>query len=105
MSIANFWVIIIGRIIVGFGVGISYTVMPIYVKEFTPKSLRATTSILNPILKPVSVIAGILVKSPFYIEALNFNIPSYWRYVVLFPILVLLLRLAALIFILPETPY
>lgn len=70
----NLPILIIGRIIVGIGIGIASFISPMYISEVAPKSIRGTLVFLNQLALTVGILLAYLVD---YLFA---NVPGGWRW-------------------------
>lgn len=75
MSIApSLWVLILGRLIIGFGAGLGLCVTPVYLNELSPPKIRGRVGVLNQL----AVVLGILLTQGV---GLLLAASGLWRYV------------------------
>jgi len=102
MAGAPSWqVLLLGRIITGLGVGVSFTVCPVYVSEIAPAELRGRLTTLFDISINVGILVGYVVG--YVCEEAISNSEAKWRTMLglgLVPPLMVCLCLA----LLPESP-
>ncbi len=92
----SFWVLIVGRAIVGLAIGIASMTVPLYVSELAPPHLRGMLVSVNQLLITIGIVIA-------YIVDLSFAPSGGWRWMLglsIIPAAVLFLAM----FFLPETP-
>jgi MFS family permease len=72
----NFDLLLLGRIVTGLGVGISFVVVPVYIAEITPSSARGMLTTCFDISINVGIVLGYVVG--YYVET-NFDYLSHGR--------------------------
>ncbi|MBE9143440.1 sugar porter family MFS transporter [Planktothrix mougeotii] len=93
----NLTILVIGRIIVGVGIGIASFISPMYISEVAPKSIRGTLVFLNQL----ALTLGILLS--YWVDYLFTNMPGGWRLMLglaIVPALALALGMAKM----PDSP-
>lgn len=70
----NLPILIIGRVIVGVGIGIASFISPMYISEVAPKSIRGTLVFLNQLALTIGILLAYLVDYLFT------NTPDGWRW-------------------------
>lgn len=88
---------IIGRLIMGFGIGIGSLAAPLYISELSPGKFRGRLVTMNCL----AITGGQLIA--YSIGAIMSNWYNGWRYIVLISLIPCLIQLW-LIFLLPDTP-
>lgn len=82
-----------GRFIQGLAIGMNSTIIPTYIREYSPESLRGKTGVLQSLLKNVGLLTafifGLMFMSPQ---------PQLLKYPILLPILPMFIRSMLLIF-------
>jgi len=112
-AIANLPILIIGRFLCGFAVGLNSSLVPLYINEVSPIQLNGITGSMNQILICLGLLTSYLLG--YGIPYTNKDDPSvtantqyselFWRLFMVLPGLVSLMRTLLLIFVLPyETP-
>ncbi|BGP00427.1 Myo-inositol transporter 2 [Rhodotorula toruloides] len=92
-----YWIMAVGRLIIGFGVGLASLVVPLYIGELSPTSLRGRLVTLNV----VAITGGQVIA---YCLNLAFqNVTHGWRFMVGLGAIPPALQLLMLIY-LPESP-
>jgi len=91
---------IVGRVFVGLGIGILSTVIPMYVSEMSPKSIRGSLGVLFQLAITIGLLVAFLVDLAF--EKASFQ-KNDWRYA-LGTQAGLSIALFLLMLILPESP-
>ena len=71
----NFWMLLIGRFIIGLGCGCSTVIVPLYLGEIAPASLRGSLGTMNQF----SIVIGILVANVLG-KPLGIGDDERWRY-------------------------
>lgn len=82
----NYWMLFIGRILVGAGVGVACVVVPMYLTELSPLELRGIVGLFHQ----VALVLGIVL-----VEALGLLLgveEGKWRFIVLFNVLLLIIQ-------------
>lgn len=64
---------IIGRVLAGFGIGISSAIVPLYISEISPTEIRGTLGSVNQLFICIGILAALVAGLPL---AGN---PSWWR--------------------------
>ncbi|WP_254172813.1 sugar porter family MFS transporter [Planktothrix pseudagardhii] len=93
----NLTILVIGRIIVGVGIGIASFISPMYISEVAPKSIRGTLVFLNQL----ALTLGILLS--YWVDYLFTNVSEGWRLMLglaIVPALALALGMAKM----PDSP-
>ncbi|RCH81887.1 myo-inositol transporter [Rhizopus azygosporus] len=70
----SFPVLLIGRIVVGLGVGIASMIVPVYVSELSPKSIRGRLNTLNTLVVTFGQVIAYVMNIAFS------RVPDGWRY-------------------------
>lgn len=101
MALAPQWeFIILGRFLVGFGSGGSFTVLTMYVSEVSPKSLRGGLGTINQLL----ITIGIVVSQAIFTEKFGMLAGAdLWQYSLVLPVLCNTVLVIALP-LCPDTP-
>ncbi|KAI8447580.1 hypothetical protein BY996DRAFT_4592938, partial [Phakopsora pachyrhizi] len=77
MAISNsFLIILIGRTIIGLGCGLNTVLVPLYLSEIAPVSIRGSVGVLNQL----AIVTGIFTSQAF---SLPFSKPFLWRWIFL----------------------
>ncbi|GAA5856387.1 hypothetical protein JCM3766R1_005906, partial [Sporobolomyces carnicolor] len=92
-----YWIMAVGRLIIGFGVGFASLVVPLYIGELAPTSLRGRLVTLNVVAITFGQVVAYCLNLAFQ------NVPHGWRYMVGLGAVPPLLQLALLSY-LPESP-
>ena len=71
-ALAGFWLLILGRLITGLGVGVGSALVPTYLGEISPVQIRGWMLTLNQLMQTV----GMLVA---YVVNLIFAANANWR--------------------------
>ncbi|RCI03132.1 Sugar (and other) transporter [Rhizopus stolonifer] len=75
MALSNtFAILLLGRIIVGLGVGIASMIVPVYVSELSPKRIRGRLNTLNTLVITFGQVVAYAMNIAFN------NVPEGWRY-------------------------
>ncbi|KAL1810091.1 hypothetical protein ACET3Z_027081 [Daucus carota] len=69
----NVQTMIIGRLLAGIGIGISSTIVPLYISEISPTEIRGTLGLINQLFICVGILAALVAGVP-----LKSN-PLWWR--------------------------
>jgi len=69
----NFQAMVLGRILVGVGIGVSSGVVPLYISEVSPTEIRGTLGTLNQLFICVGILLALIAGLP-----LGGN-PAWWR--------------------------
>ncbi|GJX97178.1 plastidic glucose transporter 4 [Tanacetum coccineum] len=72
-SAQNVETIIIGRLLSGFGIGISSAIVPLYISEISPTEIRGTLGSINQLFICIGILAALVAGLPL---ARN---PLWWR--------------------------
>ncbi|RCH93849.1 myo-inositol transporter, partial [Rhizopus azygosporus] len=70
----SFAALLIGRIVVGLGVGIASMIVPVYVSELSPKSIRGRLNTLNTLVVTFGQVFAYVMNIAFS------RVPEGWRY-------------------------
>jgi sugar porter (SP) family MFS transporter len=70
----NLAILIVGRIVVGVGIGIASFISPMYISEVAPKSIRGTLVFLNQLALTLGILLAYLVDYLFT------KVPDGWRW-------------------------
>jgi sugar porter (SP) family MFS transporter len=70
----NLPILIVGRIVVGVGIGIASFISPMYISEVAPKSIRGTLVFLNQLALTLGILLAYLVDYLFT------KVPEGWRW-------------------------
>lgn len=93
----SYWHLVVGRSIIGLGVGLTSMAVPFYISEIVPTNIRGSCICLVNLV----YFLGIFIA---YLVDMSFSFDGGWRFMlglsVLFPIVMF-----ALLFYLPETPH
>jgi SP family myo-inositol transporter-like MFS transporter 13 len=90
--------LILGRFLVGIGVGMSSMIVPTYLAECSPTSIRGQIISINSLLITGGQVIAYMVNAGFY------NVPHGWRWMVLSGGIPALVQLMGLLFYLDESP-
>ena len=91
----NFWMLLMGRLIIGLGCGCSTVIVPLYLGEIAPANLRGSLGTMNQF----SIVIGILVANVLG-KPLGIGNDERWRYllgIVLAPSLLQLMLASVLL--------
>ncbi|OBZ90494.1 putative inositol transporter 3 [Choanephora cucurbitarum] len=98
LSIATqYGTLVLGRLIVGFGVGMASMIVPVYISEIAPKSFRGQLATLNTLVVTIGQVSAYIVNIVYS------DTHSGWRYMFGLGAVPALLQLCLLPF-LPESP-
>eukprot|EP00892_Ulva_mutabilis_P011254 jgi/Ulvmu1/8500/UM044_0034.1 len=98
MAVAqNVSILVLGRFIIGLGVGTSAVVVPAYLGEMAPPSIRGAVIIMYEIMLCIGMMSSTLV------DACLQSLPNNWRWMVGSPVVPALL-LGVAPWLLPESP-
>jgi len=92
-------VLIVMRIVIGFAIGITSYVVPMYIAEISPKRARGALVTLNQLMITIGILVSYITD---YLLSNDAN-PQSWRWMFLVGFLPALVLLIGMIF-LPETP-
>ena len=95
----SFWCLLIGRLMLGFSVGINSGLVPQYIYSVTPVALAGSVGALHQVFLMVGVAFGYTLG--YLIDPNNIGDAVGWRILLSFPILTCLIRSIVLAFILP----
>jgi sugar porter (SP) family MFS transporter len=70
---AGFQAMVIGRILVGFGIGVSSGVVPLYISEVSPTEIRGALGSVNQLAICVGILLALIAGLPLV------NNPAWWR--------------------------
>lgn len=99
MSLAlNYWMLLVGRILIGIGVGISCIAAPLYLTEICTVSARGLIGSMHQMM----ICTGLLVAELVGYSGLYR--PLYWRFMIALDILPCLLQLVGMAMVSPESP-
>ncbi|KAG0056396.1 myo-inositol transporter, partial [Gryganskiella cystojenkinii] len=93
----HYWLLLLGRVVVGVGVGLAALVVPLYIGELAPSAYRGRLVTMNVLLITGGQLVAYLVSS-----ALT-DVNNGWRWMMAISALPALLQLVTLPF-LPESP-
>ncbi|GAA5835612.1 hypothetical protein JCM11251_002976 [Rhodosporidiobolus azoricus] len=93
----SYWVMAVGRLIIGFGVGLASLVVPLYIGELSPTSLRGRLVTLNVVAITFGQVVAYLLNLAFQ------HVAHGWRYQVGLGAIPPFLQLCMLGY-LPESP-
>ena len=71
----DFIVLVIGRFVVGLGVGLASLLVPLFITEISPKEIRGSIGVLNQLFITVGILAAFIVNFAFAKTPVNYN----WR--------------------------
>ena len=91
-------VLIVGRAIVGLGVGLASTVVPIYISECAPANFRGRLNVVNNVMVCVGQLCATLVDGAFA------SVPGGWRWMLGLSALPAALQLLGFAALLPRSP-
>jgi sugar porter (SP) family MFS transporter len=97
---SNFFVLMIGRTIVGLGTGIGFSVDPLYIAEISPKEVRGALVTLSEIAINVGIVLGYF--STWLFSSVNSSIS--WRLMLSVGVVLPLIMLFLSLFKMDETP-
>lgn len=89
--------LLIGRLVVGFGVGIASMIVPMYIGEVAPKTLRGQLSTINTLMVTFGQVVAYLINIAFA------KVDGGWRYMFGLAALPAIFQCFALAFV-PESP-
>jgi MFS family permease len=98
--IANLYTLYLARFIIGLAVGLNSTLVPLYIKEYTPLKLTGTMGSMNQF----TINFGILVAFFFGLGYSGQEDSNYWRIVFLVPVITSFLRIVVLLTIFKDDP-
>lgn len=104
-SESGFWLMLVGRIIAGFGVGLSTVIVPTYIAEYSPAVARGAMGCIHQIGIVLGIVVSIGVCVPMtqpdksHPEAPNDFNSMYWRIVFFIGSLPALLSILGFLFI------
>ncbi|KAI1320553.1 myo-inositol transporter [Mortierella claussenii] len=93
----RYWLLLLGRVVVGVGVGLAALVVPLYIGELAPSAYRGRLVTMNVLLITGGQLVAYLVSSAFT------DVNDGWRWMMAISALPALLQLVTLPF-LPESP-
>ncbi|KAI8579226.1 hypothetical protein K450DRAFT_243384 [Umbelopsis ramanniana AG] len=93
----NFGVLIFGRLVVGFGVGLASMIVPVYLSEVAPRTLRGRLTTINVLMITFGQLVSYLINIAFA------KTNEGWRYMFGIAAVPALIQLCILPF-LPESP-
>lgn len=71
---SSYWYLVLGRLVVGMGIGLASLTTPVYIAEAAPSKVRGTLVTLNTLFITVGqVVAGV-------VDGLFANTDAGWRY-------------------------
>ncbi|KAJ8659217.1 hypothetical protein O0I10_004931 [Lichtheimia ornata] len=89
--------LLIGRLVVGFGVGIASMIVPMYISEVAPRTLRGQLSTINTLMVTFGQVVAYLINIAFA------KVDGGWRYMFGLAALPAIFQCFALAFV-PESP-
>ena len=92
------WTMIPGRFIMGFGVGASAQIVPIYIQELAPARVRGRLTCINSI----TVTGGQVIA--YAIGAAFENVSSGWRWIIALGAFPPIIQIIGIHFFMPESP-
>ncbi|GAA5983191.1 hypothetical protein JCM11641_006841 [Rhodosporidiobolus odoratus] len=92
-----YWIMTVGRLIIGFGVGLASLIVPLYIGELSPTSLRGRLVTLNVVAITFGQVVAYLLNLAFQ------HVAHGWRYQVGLGAIPPFLQLCMLVY-LPESP-
>lgn len=95
----TFWALFIGRLILGFCVGINSGLVAQYTFSVTPTTLSGSVGALRQVFLNVGVAIGYALG--YLINADNVNDQINWRIIISFPIITCVVRSILLLTVLP----
>lgn len=95
----KFWPLFIGRLILGFVVGINSGLVAQYTFSVTPTTLSGSVGALRQVFLNVGVAIGYALG--FLIDSDNINDNINWRVLISFPIITCIIRAILLLTVLP----
>lgn len=95
----GFWTLLLGRLVLGFIVGINSGLVPQYIYSVTPTALAGSVGSLHQVLLMVGVALGYTLG--FLIDPNNVGDATNWRILISFPIITCLIRSILLMTLLP----
>jgi MFS family permease len=96
MQASGFCVLLLGRLVTGFGIGITSLIVPLYIAEISPPNIRGALITIGQVMTSI----GILVS---YIVTFAFAEQKNWREMFGFGFIPLAIFLLGLFFV-PESP-
>jgi len=94
----NMPMLIVGRFIVGTGIGVAANIVPVYVAEIAPTSHRGSLVTIINLCITTGQFISYLVDSAFV------NVPNGWRFMLGLAATPAIIQLIGMIFIVPESP-
>lgn len=94
----NYWMLLLGRLLIGVGVGVSCAVVPIYLAEMAPLELRGRVAFLHQL----ALVSGIVAAEAFYM-VLGVE-GGKWRLLFLANLLLHILQFGSLYYFCHESP-
>jgi len=92
--IANLYALMLGRFIMGLGVGFNSALVSLYINEVSPVSISGQMGVMNQLINTSGLVVSYIWGLGFAEQA-NQNV-NYWRIPFAFPIITCLLRIALL---------
>jgi len=71
-----YWIVAVGRLILGFGVGFASLIVPLYIGELAPTALRGRLVTLNVVAITLGQVVAYCLNLAFQ------NVPHGWRFMV-----------------------
>ncbi|KAL6940682.1 hypothetical protein ACO0QE_004595 [Hanseniaspora vineae] len=99
-------VLVVGRFLIGISIGFASTIVPLYLSEISPTSIRSSIMTLHTVsITGGQVLAYIisLIFRKYYSETSTERSVAGWRYLLVLPVIPALLMLIGLPFV-PESP-
>jgi len=94
---AGFQAMVIGRILVGFGIGVSSGVVPLYISEVSPTEIRGALGSVNQLSICVGILLALLAGLPLVSN------PAWWRSMFLIATIPTVLLFLGMVYS-PESP-
>lgn len=98
--IVNLYTLYLARFIIGVCVGLNSSLVPLYIKEYTPLTLIGTMGSMNQF----TINFGILVAFLMGLGYSNDSTSNYWRVVFLLPVITNIIRIVVLLTIFKDDP-
>lgn len=98
-------ILVIGRFLIGISIGFASTIVPLYLSEISPASIRSSIMTLHTVSITGGQVLAYIISMIFhkYYSANSYKKFAAWRYLLVLPVIPALLMLIGLPFV-PESP-
>lgn len=104
MSLAmNYYILLLGRIVTGLGVGVSFVVVPVYISEITPSNARGMLSTCFDISINIGILLGYIIGYLVVEFGDKYSMNMKWRVMIGFGLFLPIIVMFSL-YKLPESP-